>query len=62
MNHRTLHQFTCPCGQIFVSSIPRKSRPPKYCSKKCSAYYRVKRDGMPMNVKPSIDALKEFRR
>lgn len=64
MNHRTLHRKVCPCGQPFTTSDAEAI----YHNKKCSAKFRVKRVGPPpaaghgANIKPSIEALKAFRR
>ena len=64
MNHRTLHRKVCPCGQAFTTS----NADAIYHNKKCSAHYRVKLHGSPpaagygTHIKPSIEALKAFRK
>ena len=58
MKHRTLHKKVCPCGQTFTTSDADSI----YHDKKCSARYRTQRCGPPVFIKPSIEALKAFRR
>lgn len=67
MNHRTLHRKVCPCGQAFTTSDADAI----YHNKKCSAHYRVKREGPPpaagmgvclFAVDTNAENLKEFRR
>lgn len=44
MRHRALYQPVCPCGQPFTTSDVKA----QHCSKKCSAYFRVRREGRPV--------------
>jgi uncharacterized lipoprotein NlpE involved in copper resistance len=54
---RKLYEKVCECGQRFTTS----DKDSEYCNKKCASYYRAKREGMPVFIKPSIEKLKEFK-
>jgi hypothetical protein len=60
MKLRPLYARACPqCGKAFTTG----DKDSTYCSKSCSAKARVARLGMPLlNIRPSIEALKGFRR